>query len=90
VLARGTGIGVAISANKVPGVRAAVPHDSCSVERSIKSNNCPVITFEARVIGPELAKKIVGEWLGHTFDPGSASTAKVARITEYEQVHAAG
>ena len=85
----GTGIGVAISANKVPGVRAAVAHDSYSAERSIKSNNCQVITFGSRVIGPELAKKIVTEWLGYTFDPASASAAKVARITEYEQVHAA-
>lgn len=89
VLVCGTGIGVAISANKVPGVRAAVAHDSYSAERSVKSNNCQVITFGSRVIGPELAKKIVTEWLGHTFDPASASAEKVARITEYEQVHAA-
>ncbi|WP_158882349.1 ribose-5-phosphate isomerase [Amycolatopsis anabasis] len=89
VLVCGTGIGVAISANKVPGVRAAVAHDSYSAERSIKSNNCQVITFGARVIGPELAKKIVTEWLGYTFDPESASAGKVAHITDYEQTHLA-
>ncbi|TNC29154.1 ribose-5-phosphate isomerase [Amycolatopsis alkalitolerans] len=89
VLVCGTGIGVAISANKVPGVRATVAHDSYSAERSIRSNNCQVITFGARVIGPELAKKIVTEWLGYEFDPASASAAKVAHITEYEEVHAA-
>jgi len=89
VLVCGTGIGVAISANKVPGVRATVAHDSYSAERSVKSNNCQIITFGARVIGAELAKKIVTEWLGYTFDPASPSAAKVAHITEYEQVHAA-
>jgi ribose 5-phosphate isomerase B len=89
VLVCGTGIGVAISANKVSGVRATVAHDSYSAERSVKSNNCQVITFGARVIGPELAKKIVTEWIGHTFDPESASAGKVAHITDYEQAQVA-
>ncbi|RZQ60567.1 ribose-5-phosphate isomerase [Amycolatopsis suaedae] len=89
VLVCGTGIGVAISANKVPGVRAAVVHDSYSAERSVKSNDCQIITFGARVIGAELAKKIVGEWLDYRFDPESASATKVARITEYERAHGA-
>jgi ribose 5-phosphate isomerase B len=84
ILVCGTGIGMAISANKVPGIRATVAHDSYSAERSIKSNNCQIITFGARVIGPELAKKITGEWVGYTFDPQSASAAKVACITDYE------
>lgn len=88
VLVCGTGIGVAISANKVPGVRATVAHDSYSAERSVRSNNCQVITFGARVIGPELAKRIVAEWLGYAFDPASASAAKVAHITDYEQAGA--
>ncbi|MBE1576714.1 ribose-5-phosphate isomerase [Amycolatopsis roodepoortensis] len=87
VLVCGTGIGMAISANKVPGVRATVAHDSYSAERSVKSNDCQVITFGARAIGPELAKKIVAEWVGHRFDPTSASASKVAHITEYEQAH---
>ncbi|TLW91798.1 ribose-5-phosphate isomerase [Saccharomonospora piscinae] len=91
VLVCGTGIGMAVSANKVAGIRATVAHDSYSAERSVKSNNCQIITFGARVVGPELAKKITAEWLGHTFDPGSASAAKVACITDYEarEVHAA-
>ena len=84
VLVCGTGIGMAISANKVPGVRATVAHDSYSAERSIKSNNCQVITFGARAIGPEVAKKIVAEWVGYRFDPASASASKVEHITNYE------
>lgn len=88
VLVCGTGIGMAISANKVTGIRATVAHDSYSAERSIKSNNCQVITFGARVVGAELAKKIVSEWIGYAFDPGSTSAAKVARITDYETTSA--
>ena len=60
-------------------------HDSYSVERSVKSNDCQILTLGARVIGPELAKKLVAEWLDHEFDPGSPSAEKVAVITEYEQ-----
>ncbi|MFC4865910.1 MULTISPECIES: ribose-5-phosphate isomerase [Streptomonospora] len=85
LLVCGTGIGMCISANKVPGVRATVAHDSYSAERSVKSNDCQVLTMGARVIGPELAKRIVTEWIGHVFDPESASAAKVARISDYEQ-----
>ncbi|TQN33476.1 ribose 5-phosphate isomerase B [Haloactinospora alba] len=85
VLVCGTGIGMCVSANKVPGVRATVAHDSYSAERSVKSNDCQVLTMGARVLGPELAKRIVTEWVGHSFDPRSASAAKVARISEYEQ-----
>ena len=80
----GTGIGMAISANKVAGVRATTAHDSYSVERSVLSNDAQVLTLGARVIGVELAKKLVGEWLGHRFDPASPSAAKVARISAYE------
>lgn len=89
VLVCGTGIGMAISANKVEGVRATVAHDSYSAERSVKSNDCQVLCLGGRVIGPELAKKLVGEWVGHEFDPDSASATKVAHITRFERRHAA-
>jgi len=82
----GTGLGVAISANKVPGIRAVTAHDSYSVERSVLSNNAQVLTMGQRVIGLELAKKLVGEWLGHRFDDTSASAAKVDAIHSYEGV----
>ncbi|MGX5771135.1 ribose-5-phosphate isomerase [Microbacterium trichothecenolyticum] len=81
----GTGLGVAITANKVRGIRAVTAHDSYSVERSVKSNNAQVLTLGARVIGLELAKKLVDEWLEHRFDPGSASAAKVSLIDEYDK-----
>lgn len=76
----GTGLGVAIAANKVRGIRAVTAHDSYSVERSVLSNDAQVLTMGARVIGIELAKKLVGEWLGLRFDPSSPSARKVALI----------
>nr|WP_102157902.1 ribose-5-phosphate isomerase [Zhihengliuella halotolerans] len=80
----GTGLGVAISANKVPGIRAVTAHDSYSVERSVLSNNAQILTFGQRVIGLDLAKKLTTEWLGHQFDTSSASAAKVEAIGSYE------
>ncbi|OON39037.1 ribose 5-phosphate isomerase B [Izhakiella australiensis] len=84
ILICGTGIGMAIVANKVPGVRAAQCHDTYSAERARKSNNAQVITLGARVIGPELAKTIVNAWLNSEFE-GGGSTAKVDKIGHYEQ-----
>ncbi|MBF0851437.1 MULTISPECIES: ribose 5-phosphate isomerase B [unclassified Gluconobacter] len=83
ILLCGTGIGVAISANKVPGIRAAQTHDTYSAERAMKSNNAQIITLGARVIGPELAKTIVHAYLSSEFS-GGASAEKVERITYYE------
>jgi ribose 5-phosphate isomerase B len=85
ILICGTGIGMAISANKVQGVRATTAHDSFSVERSVLSNNCQVLALGQRVIGPELARRLAREWLGYTFDTSSPSQAKVELITRYEE-----
>ncbi|SKA87727.1 ribose-5-phosphate isomerase [Clostridium sp. USBA 49] len=83
ILLCGTGIGMAITANKVPGIRAAVCHDPYSAERSRKSNDAQIMTMGARVIGEELAKNLVNIWLKSEFQGGN-STAKVNRISEYE------
>jgi ribose 5-phosphate isomerase B len=80
----GTGLGMAIAANKVRGIRAVTAHDGFSVERSVLSNNAQVLAMGQRVIGLELARRLVGEWLGYEFDPGSASAGKVAAISGYE------
>ena len=85
VLFGGTGLGEAISANKVRGIRAVVAHDPYSIERSILSNNCQVLCLGERVIAPELADRIVRQWLGYVFDPSSASAEKVQVITDYEE-----
>lgn len=80
----GTGLGVAIAANKVAGVRAVTAHDSFSVERAVLSNDAQVLTMGQRVVGIELARRLVREWLTYRFDPTSASAEKVAVIGEYE------
>jgi len=80
----GTGIGMAISANQVEGVWATVAHDSYSVERSVLSNDCQVLTLGQRVVGIELARRLVHEWLGYEFDPASHSRANVELVEEYE------
>ena len=85
VLFGGTGLGEAISANKVQGIRAVVAHDPYSIERSILSNNCQVLCLGERVIAPELADRIVKQWLGYEFDDSSPSAAKVQVITDYEE-----
>ncbi|PYY36213.1 ribose-5-phosphate isomerase [Curtobacterium sp. MCJR17_055] len=85
LLVCGTGLGVAISANKVPGIRAVTAHDPFSVERSVLSNDAQVLCLGQRVIGTELARRLVREWLGYTFDPASASAGKVDAIRSYEQ-----
>ena len=84
VLICGTGLGMAMCANKFPGIRAGVCHDSFSGERLKLSNKGNVICFGARVIGPELAKKILKEWLELEFKNGS-STPKVADIRHLEE-----
>ncbi len=86
LLVCGTGLGVAIAANKVPGVRAVTAHDSFSVERSVLSNNAQILTFGQRVVGLELARRLAREWLTYTFDENSASAEKVSLIKDYEGV----
>ncbi|MGF1696614.1 ribose 5-phosphate isomerase B [Vibrio kyushuensis] len=80
----GTGIGVSIVANKVPGIRAALCHDTFSAERARKSNDAQIITMGSRVIGQELAKTILDTWLDAEFTDGP-STPKVNRIKEIEK-----
>jgi len=84
LLVCGTGIGMAISANKVPGVRAAVAHDPYSLERSVLSNDCQVLCMGANIVAPTLAKTLIARWLDYVFDPASASASKVAIISSFE------
>lgn len=88
ILFCGTGIGVCISANKVPGIRAALTHDTYSAERAAKSNNAQIITMGARVIGPELAKSIVDTWLASEFDPNGPSAGNVEAINRLDAAKA--
>ncbi|CCE74700.1 ribose-5-phosphate isomerase [Clavibacter nebraskensis] len=84
VLICGTGLGMSIAANKVPGVRAVTAHDGFSVERSVLSNDAQVLCMGQRVVGLELARRNVREWLTYEFDTSSPSNDKVNEIRAYE------
>ena len=84
ILICGTGIGMAMTANKFPGIRAAVCHDNYSAERAKLSNDANVLCMGARIIGPELAKKVTAEWLSLEFADGN-STPKVNAIRVLEE-----
>ena len=84
VLLCGTGIGMAITANKVKGIRAAQCHDTYSAQRARMSNDAQIITMGARVIGPELAKTVLSAFLASEFQ-GGGSAPKVERIIAYER-----
>ena len=77
---------MAMTANKVPGVRAAVCHDPYSAERSRKSNNAQIMCMGERVIGVELAKSLVDIWLECDF-AGGGSAPKVDRMMEIESMY---
>lgn len=85
ILLCGTGIGMSIVANKVPGIRAAQCYDTYSAQRARKSNNAQIITLGARVTGQELAKTIIEAWLESEFE-GGGSAPKVEKIGYYERI----
>lgn len=84
ILVCGTGIGMAITANKVPGVYAGVAHDAYSAAKARTSNNTQVLALGARVVAPELATTLVDIWLRSEFG-GGASARKVGKIERAEQ-----
>jgi ribose 5-phosphate isomerase B len=84
ILMCGTGLGMAMIANKVETVFAGVCHDAYSAERLVKSNNANVLTMGERVVGPELAKKVVDAWLESEF-AGGGSTEKVEQMRALEK-----
>ena len=88
ILVCGTGIGMAITANKVPGIRAAQAHDVYSAERARKSNDAQVLTLGARVIGSELAKMIADAFLAADF-AGGGSTRKVEKMKSIDAAYRA-
>ncbi len=87
VLVCGTGIGMSIAANKVPGVYATVLADAYSAERAIKSNMTNVATFGSQTMGTHTAKALLKIWLEAEWEPGSRSEPKVQRIVEYAALH---
>ncbi len=64
----GTGIGIGLAANRVPGIRCAICSDPFSARMARMHNNCNMIAFGARVVGSEVAKMLVDEWLDSTYE----------------------
>jgi len=87
ILLCGTGIGMSIAANKVPGIFAALCSDTYSAERAIKSNNANVLTLGAFTTGVEVAKLIVKIWMESVWQQGTSSEPKVASYVEYARKH---
>jgi len=87
ILMCGTGIGMSIAANKVPGAYAALCSDAYSTQRSIKSNNVNIMTLGEQVTGVELAKSLVSIWMDSEYSPGGRSEPKIQRICEYAREH---
>lgn len=85
ILICGTGIGMSIAANKVPGVRAALVHDVFSAEATREHNDSNVLTMGERVVGPGLALKIAQTWLGTQYSQGERHKRRVDKISAYEQ-----
>ena len=84
IIVCGTGIGVSIAANKVKGAYAACIHDVYQAQRAQLSNHANIITMGSQVIGIELAKQLVKEYLSVEWDPNCRSVAKVQRIIDFE------
>jgi ribose 5-phosphate isomerase B len=87
ILLCGTGIGIGIAANKIPGIRAALCHDLFSAEASRQHNNANILTMGARVIKPELAMQIVEIWLKTEFE-GGRHQRRLDKITNIEDTMA--
>ena len=84
LLVCGTGLGMAITANKIPGVRAATAHDAYSAERARKSNDAQIITMGSRVIAPQAAEKVLDHWLASEFE-GGRSAPKVDKMKAIDE-----
>jgi ribose 5-phosphate isomerase B len=84
LLVCGTGLGMAITANKIPGVRAVTAHDPYSAERARKSNDAQVLAMGSRVIAPQAAEKVLDHWLESEFQ-GGGSAPKVEKMVDIDE-----
>ncbi len=84
ILVCGTGAGMAIVANKVPGVRAVCVQDPYTAERAVASNNAQIVTFGSQITGTAVAEKLIDIWLASEFQ-GGRSAPKVAKIDHLDE-----
>ncbi len=85
ILICGSGVGASVAANKFPGIRAALCHDSFSAHQGVEDDNMNVLCLGARVIGEELAKELVSLFLGASFSGAERHSRRLAKITAIEK-----
>jgi len=89
ILICGTGIGMCISANKIPGVRAALCHDSITAEMSRRHNNANILCLSADLLGDELIERMTRIWLETAFE-GGRHIRRLEKISRFETDKGAG
>lgn len=87
ILVCGTGVGAAIAANKIHGIRAAVCHDVHSAHQSVEHDDVNVMCIGAQIVGPWLARDLVTSYLGAQFDPNEDFVRRVEKLTSLEQAN---
>jgi ribose 5-phosphate isomerase B len=85
ILICGSGVGACAAANKFPGIRAAICHDTFSARQGVEDDDLNVLCLGARVIGPELAKDIVKVWLSASFSGAERHRRRLAKIGQIER-----
>ena len=85
ILLCGSGVGMAIAANKVPGIRAAQCHDPFTAQHARTSNDAQVLVLGSRAIGPEVARRVVAAWLGAEFEENPRRREKMAKLRAIEE-----
>jgi ribose 5-phosphate isomerase B len=84
ILICGSGVGVSVAANKFPGIRAAICHDTFSAHQGVEDDNMNVLCLGARVIGAELAKEILKTWLSAEFSGAQRHKRRLSKIEKIE------
>ncbi|MFO0753464.1 MAG: ribose 5-phosphate isomerase B [Thermodesulfovibrionales bacterium] len=87
VLICGSGVGASVAANKFPGIRSAVCHDSFSAHQGVEDDNMNVLSLGARVVGPELAKELVGFFLDARFSGAERHLRRLEKVEKIEGEH---
>jgi ribose 5-phosphate isomerase B len=85
VLVCGSGVGASIAANKIPGVRAGLCHDSYSAHQGVEHDDMNVLVLGSRVVGPELAKELARAFVGATFSGEARHRRRLEKVRAIEE-----
>ena len=85
ILICGSGVGACAAANKFPGIRAAICHDTYSAHQGVEHDNLNILCLGARIVGPELAKELVRAWLSAVFSGAERHRRRLAKIDQIEK-----